>query len=255
MWEKCCVHDLYLKREETWTTDTARTFLGSQEAPQCFSQMFSINAPALHFSVVRKKSSVSAIPSPPPYQPPSPTFLPSLFFSPSLLTQRYGASVWHHMLITRASQNKKKKKWQENGFHMCFLLLHPLSPFSPFQSRGRCVWKRRKRQIGSSSAQSYSLLNPSFYHPCVEGKERSSALFLPSADWGNGNWISVKGHSPSSRHRFGLAVFQSAGWRSIAWEHPASPDSVKQRTHRSEHTHHTNANHLSIGVHITGKKI
>lgn len=246
------------KDKKTWTTDTARTFLGSQEAPQCFSQMFSINTPALHFSVVRKKSSVSAIPSPtpptPPYQPPSPNFL--LSFSPPL--------YWHSGMVQvcdiiysspEQAKTKRKKKCQENGFHMCFLLLHPLSPFSPFQSRGWCVRKRRKRQIGSSSAQGCSLRNPSFYHLCVEGKERSSALFLSSADWGNGNWISVKGRSPSSRHRFGLAVFQPAAWRSIAWEHPASPGSVKRRTHRSEHTHPTNANHLSIYVHIPGKKI
>lgn len=111
MWEKCCVHDLYLRRQKTWTTHTARTFLGSQEAPQCFSQMFSINAPALHFSVVRKKNSVSAIPSPTlpltnhHRQPSFSLFLP--LFTVTAVWCKCVTSYAHHQ--SKPKQKGKKK--------------------------------------------------------------------------------------------------------------------------------------------------
>lgn len=191
----------------------------------------------------RKKPGSSVVPSSSPWYRPSPPFPhPGLvFLLLLLLTQRSSASMWHHSahhqangkLFPAVSQGGMGE-WLPYGANTyTHLYTAPLAlPYFPLK------WGEKKQEnwhfiflILSFICSWGAVFTHSRAHThksiilssrCRQERQLVGSLLLLPSDWGNGNWILVLGHSPSSRHRFGLEPGQPVAWHSVAWEHPAS---------------------------------
>lgn len=146
----------------------------------------------------------------------------------------------------------KKKRGERRMYSICVTL--PLPPsFTSFQLGGGWWVRRRRRKIWQLVSVSVcgfhlQLMLPTvrhpepFYHPCVERKGCSSGLLLCHPVIEETVTVS-RWRAALLPAAAGLAwpqPSQLAAWRSVAWEHPASPSRLQRRAslkHSDQNTH------------------